>query len=72
VTEVPKPTRDIRASRWRATVAVEFTSHDYEHSEQATAMHQSDMVVRAGSGAERDVNCSRPVVLLTNLERLDG
>jgi len=68
VTEVPRPTREIRATRWRATVVVEFTSHDYEHSEQATAMHQADMVVRAASGAERDVNCSRPVVALTNLE----
>lgn len=62
----------IRPTRWRATYTAEFTSHDYPVSEETTARQAADLVLKAASRGERDINASQPVVLLKNLERVDG
>lgn len=63
----------IRPTRWRATYATEFITRDYPANEEGTARHQANLSL---SGLQRaddhDVNCSRPVSVLVNLERLDG
>jgi hypothetical protein len=63
---------DIRPTRWRAVIVAEFTTHDYPASEGNTAARQASLVRDAAIRGERDINSSRPVVLLQNLERVDA
>lgn len=67
------PEQQIRPTRWRATYATEFTTRDYPRNEEGTAMHQANLTLAGLQRADTtDVNCSRPVSVLVNLERLDG
>lgn len=51
---------EIRETRWRAVIEVEFVTRDYPVSEETTAWHVAGNAARGARGAERGPNVPRP------------
>ena len=61
----------LRAMRWRATIEVEFVTHDYPgEPESTTAEFQAVAFKRAVERCEQNVNCTRPEVVLKRVDRV--
>lgn len=61
---------ELRTTRWRATIIVEFETFDYPSGEQITAERNAAWIADGAGRAEGDINASRADITVASIERL--